>query len=197
MDWNTLWETKNTYTEAGLGLFARQDIYRGQPIFREHPWIKVNPDTLPAVSHTSIPNMFKGSSRNHVTGLSETTYYAIRDIKMGEELTGCYVNTVLEDLTLQGDDPLHDFCDFHFQGLRPISSSCPEDLQRPGLGAINDASEDLPIYLNGLIEAWKGTDIRVTKAGKTRVLTQRTIYSLEGILETMKVVIKKINLRKL
>lgn len=59
-------------------------------------------------------------SKNLVTGLIETTYYAIRDIRAADgELTGCHIATVMEGLKPKRNrspngGSMRDFYDFYF-----------------------------------------------------------------------------------
>lgn len=142
--------------------------------------------------------MFRSPNKSPVTGLMEITYYAARDIRAGEELTGCCVNTILEDLTLNGneapgEDSMQHFCDFYFQNLRDVDGGSPSRFRCLGEAVTSDS---LPIYLNGLIESWKNIEMKPPTMGMTRILAQRTALLLKDVSAGIKCTSKTTNPKK-
>lgn len=113
MNWTRCWEKRHTHTAAGCGLFARQNIRRGQLILWVCPEAELAiVDNLIelytfVVNHSCIPNMFHVEVKNQRTGLDEIRFYAMRDIQLGEELTRFYADppfssSVLRDMAGSG-----------------------------------------------------------------------------------------------
>lgn len=95
-------------TSNGASLYTT-NIYISKPIL--------------TIGYSCILNVFRSYSKNLVTGLIETTYYAIRDIKAADsELTGYHIAIVMEDLKpTRNRSPnggsmrdFYDFYDFYF-----------------------------------------------------------------------------------
>lgn len=107
MNWARCWEKRHTHTAAGRGLFARQNIRRGQLILWVCPEAELAiVDNLMelytfAVNHSCIPNMFHVEVGNQQPGLEEVRFYAIRDISLGEELTRCYADPPFSSAVLR------------------------------------------------------------------------------------------------
>lgn len=95
MEWGKCWGKMHTKTDAGYGLFARQNINRGQPIlpvYLDHDaWNSRTVEAFMTINHSCIPNMFQIEDNDPCTEIKRIRLYAYRDIKAGEELTRCYL----------------------------------------------------------------------------------------------------------
>lgn len=197
-DWTDCWERKHTHTAAGYGIFARQDIRRGQPIFRVCPELEVDLYPVYAVNHSCIPNMFALEGREPFTGRQELRFYAIREIGVGEELTRCYTDAKIlrEDDVVMRRLWMRTFWGFECLCYRCLGEwpgvewRCPEhwvvDYQ------VSD--HELSKYLNGLVHMWKIEDefMKLRMRDKTRILAQRTVFSLRSFRDDVKAAAQRI-----
>lgn len=197
-DWTDCWERKHTHTAAGYGIFARQDIHRGQPIFRVCPGLEVDLYPIRVVNHSCIPNMFALEGWDPRTGLQEIRFYAIREIEMGEELTRCYddIGILREDnvgirrawmRTLWEFECLCPRCVGEWPG---VEWKCPEHW----VVDYNIPDHELTKYLNGLVHMWKDEDecLKLQTRDKARILAQRTVFSLRNFRDDVKSAAEKV-----
>lgn len=190
MNWTDCWEKKHTHTAAGYGIFARQDIHRGQPIFCACPELGVNPMLI--TNHSCIPNMFTIGGRDPYMGYQEFWFYAIREIKMGEELTVCYSKDIIlrEDSIVERREWIRSIWGFECVCLKCVGEWPGVDWKCPEHWIINYnmSNRDLARYLNGLVRIWKVENerVRFQKRDKARILAQRTIFSLRSFGDDLK-----------
>lgn len=131
-------------------------------------------------------------------GHQEIRFYAIRDIKMGEELTRCYEEAKIlrEDNVIMRRAWMGNFWGFECLCLKCVGQwpgvkwRCPDhwviDYDMP--------DHDITRYLNGLVHIWKVEDERVKlqTRDKARILAQRTVFSLRSFRDDVKSATEKI-----
>lgn len=133
------------------------------------------------VNHSCVPNMFRLDFWPE-TGL-EAHFYAIRDIKPGEQLTVSYRDPV-QDL-LQEEHVftrralIRDFFGFHCLCLRCVGQSTSRNWHCPDHWTDSwFRNFDIPGYLNlseyqyTLVEAWQRKSLKLRMRDKTRKMTQ-------------------------
>ncbi|KAH0614753.1 uncharacterized protein H6S33_000389 [Morchella sextelata] len=200
MNWEDCWVQKDTHTTTGTGLFARQQIRRGQPIFRTCPEAAVNLYVLQLVNHSCIPNMFALQGLDAGTGLLDCRFYALRDIAAGEELTRCYDDRMLlEESVAARRAWLADMWDFECLCPKCVGQwvypfwDCPQDWK------IDYALPDevLSEYMNGLVRAFRDEYMKPCVMEKTRIMSQRTLFSLQCFRDQVKFTARKLKKRTL
>lgn len=190
-DWTDCWERKHTHTAAGYGIFARQDIHCGQPIFRVCPELE---DLYPVdvINHSCVPSTFALESRDPRTGHREIRFYAIREIEMGEELTISYadVQILREDDVGTRSERIYDSLGFECLCLKCIGQWLNFDWECPDHWIIdyNLSNRDLFTYLKGLIYIWRyeHEHVKLQMRDKARILAQRTVFSLRSFRDDLK-----------
>lgn len=197
-DWSDCWERKHTHTAAGYGIFARQEIHRGQPIFRVCPGLETDASPIYTVNHSCIPNMFALEGTDPYTGHQEIRFYAIREIEMGEELTRCYadIKILREDNVFIRRSWVHAFLGFECLCLRCINEWPGVRWECPAHWIIDYhvSDSELAEFLNGLVHIWRAEDeyVKMRTRDKTRILAQRTVFSLLSFRDDVKGAARKI-----
>lgn len=191
MNWDECWVVKNTHTTAGYGLFARQKIHQGQPIFRVCPQVDIDlfMNTIYTVNHSCIPNMFALEGVDPWSKLQEVRFYAIRDIDVGEELTRCYEDKVLlEENVVMRRAWMRTFWGFDCQCVKCIGEWPNKYWHCPSHWIIDYRQTDrmLAEYLNGLVKSWKAEKSRLQARDKARIAAERTIFSLRSFRDQVK-----------
>lgn len=191
-DWTGCWERKHTHTAAGYGIFARQDIHCGQPIFRVCPELEDDLYPVDVINHSCVPSMFAFESRDPHTGHREIRFYAIREIEMGEELTISYadIQILREDEVDTRSEWIYDSLGFECLCLKCIGQWLDSDWDCPDHWIIdyNLSNRDLITYLKGLIYIWRyeHEHVKLQVRDKARILAQRTVFSLRSFRDDLK-----------
>ncbi|KAI5852719.1 hypothetical protein DFP73DRAFT_589789 [Morchella snyderi] len=199
MNWEDCWVQKDTHTAAGTGLFARQQIRRGQPVFRACPEARVNMYVLHLVNHSCIPNLFALQGPDLGTGLLDCRFYALRDIAAGEELTRCYDDGVLLEPCVEARRArMADAWGFECLCPRCVGQwlypcwDCPADWRGVDYALPDD---ELCAYMNGLVRAFRDQHMKPRALEKTRIMSQRTLFSLQCFRDQVKFTARKLKKR--
>lgn len=149
-------------------------------------------------NHSCIPNIFHIEGRNPQMGYPELRFYAIREIKMGEELTICYPpqRVLREYSVVMRRELMHSFWGFECLCLRCVGEwpdvewKCPEHW----IINYNMSNHDLAKYLRRLVYIWKVENecVEFQTREKVRILAQRTVFSLRSFRDDVKSAAEKI-----
>lgn len=147
------------------------------------------------VNHSCIPNMFMLNFWPE-TGL-EVHFYAIREIRPGEQLTVCYRDStqdlLQEEHVFTRRALLNDFFGFHCLCLRCVGQStsrnwhCPEywtdswfrNFDIPGY-------QNLSEYQYALVEAWQRKSLKLRMRDKTRKAISKWKRNRENAIKRLK-----------